>query len=48
MVSLKVFLERKESIDYVKNKYQFTCKCPTYIKIREKYYGLLGPSPTLP
>ena len=31
----------------VEDDYHFTCKCSTYINIREKYKDILGPSPTL-
>ena len=30
-----------------RGEYHFTCKCPTYAEIREKYQDILGPSPTL-
>ena len=31
----------------IEHEYHFTCKCPTYAKIRVKYQDILGPSPTL-
>ena len=31
----------------IEDEYHFTCKCPTYAKIRAEYLDILGPSPTL-
>ena len=31
----------------IEDEYHFTCKCPTYVEIREKYQDILGPSFTL-
>ena len=29
----------------IEDEYHFTCKCPPYVKLREKYRDILGPSP---